>query len=550
MIGHRFLFRFGARSLLGWGLLWLALFATEVAQAESDLPTHDNYTLLFFESEHPWFIRLQVAIDQEAPSRMREGLLGKLFDQTDTNRNNELEPDELQKFRGAESMHLILQKYQESNSNPLPRDQYLKLMEPSLGIPFGLQLESARVSDLPDLFTKLDLNQNKILDPGEWNSALHLLQKYDFDDDETLNLVEVMPLLRPLNLTSNRAQRTTAGQSAGLFELIDPKQPREQLAHQLLSQYDGTHGEEQDGHLSQTELGWTTPEMLAPYDQNGDQLLNRSEIFQLLSNPPAQRVWRMRMPVQKKLIIRFWETDDEKEEWKYPRSATSRSTVQVGSWEISIRIHNPRPQFSDALSFYQLQFLQLDGDKNGVLSTEEARGLANLATVETLDTNQDEEVTREELTAYINQEAALAQCQLLMSVDKQSQSLFRLLDADSDRRLEPRELLNTAQKLKSFDSDQDGKLTESEMKTVYQLSFQLQPPSLFNDDLGLNQADRIGPILSPTTAGPEWFRQMDRNLDGDLTRREFLGTGELFQQLDVNQDGLLSPAEAEPKSTE
>ncbi|MCA9039477.1 MAG: hypothetical protein KDA65_03920 [Planctomycetaceae bacterium] len=511
-------------------------------------PTYDSYTLLFFESQHPYFIRLQVAIDYQAPSQMRAGLLNRLFEQTDINRNGELEPEERKEFRGPERMKGIVLKTTETQTAPLSRDEFLNLLEPALGIPFGLQMESARVSDLPDLFSKLDRNEDGNLETEEWSSALHLLEKYDFDDDETLNLVEVMPLLRPLNLAANSGQRTPAGHSAGLFELLDPNQPREQLAQQLLAQYDGQQGHKQDGQLNATELGWTETDLLTRYDANGDQLLNRTELLQVLADPPAQRIWRMRMPLQKKLTVRFWEADEENEKWLYPRSSSSRAKANVGGWEIGIRIHNPRPVFADVLSFYKLKILQLDTDKDGTLSKDEAAGLNLLAPFEYLDENQDQELNRTELAAYVNQEASMAQCQLLMSVDKKSQSLFRLLDVDSDRRLEPRELLNPVAKMSTFDQNRDGILTEPEMKTVYELSFQLQAPSLFMDNLRLNQNDRIGPILTPLTAGPEWFRQMDRNLDGDLTRREFLGPGNVFHQLDQDQDGLINAAEADAAS--
>jgi len=46
-------------------------------------------------------------------------------------------------------------------------------------------------------------------------------------------------------------------------------------------------------------------------------------------------------------------------------------------------------------------------------------------------------------------------------------------------------------------------------------------------------------------AGPAWFRKMDRNRDGDVSRREFLGTREQFDRLDLDHDGLLSPKEAQ-----
>jgi Ca2+-binding EF-hand superfamily protein len=45
-------------------------------------------------------------------------------------------------------------------------------------------------------------------------------------------------------------------------------------------------------------------------------------------------------------------------------------------------------------------------------------------------------------------------------------------------------------------------------------------------------------------AGPVWFRAMDRNGDGYLSLREFLGTTEQFRKIDLNGDGLISLEEA------
>jgi hypothetical protein len=52
------------------------------------------------------------------------------------------------------------------------------------------------------------------------------------------------------------------------------------------------------------------------------------------------------------------------------------------------------------------------------------------------------------------------------------------------------------------------------------------------------------------TRGPDWFRALDRNGDGYVSRDEFLGTKEAFDKLDRDGDGLISPEEAEAAGKE
>ena len=45
--------------------------------------------------------------------------------------------------------------------------------------------------------------------------------------------------------------------------------------------------------------------------------------------------------------------------------------------------------------------------------------------------------------------------------------------------------------------------------------------------------------------GPLWFRKLDRNRDGDVSRKEWMFSEEEFRRIDTDGDGLISVEEAE-----
>jgi len=55
---------------------------------------------------------------------------------------------------------------------------------------------------------------------------------------------------------------------------------------------------------------------------------------------------------------------------------------------------------------------------------------------------------------------------------------------------------------------------------------------------------RVGPRAAERYSGPAWFRKMDANRDGDVSRREYLGPPETFSRLDRDGNGLISVDEA------
>ena len=145
-----------------------------------------------------------------------------------------------------------------------------------------------------------------------------------------------------------------------------------------------------------------------------------------------------------------------------------------------------------------------------------------------VDRDRDGSASPEEIAAWLEIQKLLYRGQLLVSV-YYGGGLFEMLDANHDAGLSPRELRN------AWDVLVAAKCTSGE-----------------NVDLGaapsvvMMVASQGYPLsfARTTTAGVEWFRKMDRNRDGDVSRREFTGPIEAFSKLDSNRDGLISSDEA------
>ncbi|QDT79583.1 EF hand [Gimesia maris] len=437
-------------------------------------------------------------------------------------------------------------------------DQRLSLSEIAVylhsgqGTAFRIAGVPSRSSQVIELFRKLDQDQNGTLSDTELQSSHQTLFLFDRDEDEVLNLAE----LRPFN--SNRSN--TVSQSP--FRQAEVETPFLRLDHdrsvnkaidEILKKYiEYTNPEKDAISVSCFQQARQDTARLQDSDQNADGFLNREELFEYLQSPlvdvqlqihiPRQQTFRPQLKFLNKTTNRVSEVQ---------MVSSSRIEFHIDGLLLELRVKSTRHLLADNVRFYQTRFRVVDGDKSGYLTEAEFRQL-NLpgSEYQKVDLNKDGMLFVEELTDFLIKDTAEVQNQVVMTVANDGKSLFEILDSDLDRRLSPRELRNSRQRVKEYDGNRDQALDHSELKGHFKITFELGKPELFVFAPRSGAMSMQQNMTIPRTAnGPRWFQRMDRNRDGDLSPREFLFDQALFQKYDTNQDRLISPAEAEAIGT-
>jgi Ca2+-binding EF-hand superfamily protein len=435
-------------------------------------------------------------------------------------------------------------QYQFDSKQPNPFAQFLGGggKEPSM----------AAVSEA--IFALLDTDKDGKLTKEELAAAPDVLLRLDENDDEMIVPRELAAPVAPAPgmmagggmMGGGGLKGPGAADGNDQLVLVEtPGKVPAKLVQHLQKRYGPAAGQPGEKKLNRKDLGLDEA-TFAKLDTNGD--VQRPPDVELTIRLGAKKASEVRVDLAGKagpLAGKF-------------KLLPSVALLDLGATRVELR--GSEAERTDRLGGllrqqYVAQFKQADKDGNGYLDEKEAqasplfRGLFHV-----LDRDGDGKVTEKELIAYLDdlrdlQQRGRAGCVTLVLSD-QSRGLFDLLDLNRDGRLSVREMRGAVKLLEQLGAAKKGHVTRQDMPHSYLMAVRKGGASRGAVDITAALEDLYGGTYDTSeadypAAGPLWFRKMDRNRDGDVSRKEFLGSDEQFRLIDTDGDGLISVEEAE-----
>jgi len=290
-----------------------------------------------------------------------------------------------------------------------------------------------------------------------------------------------------------------------------------------------------------------TPELVELLDQNKNALIDANEVPKIAEVPPhlvlevaffdSSEAVQSTTPSIKIVSA----CDALSEVLDASRQHPNRLSFKLPGADVEFFV-NEDPSLANVSQTINAQFSMLDANNNGYLEAEEYSGqiLAIQLPFEALDADNDGMVYEKEVAALLEQRQAVVRAQIRARAADQEDALFTALDTNGDGRLTAREIYGAPSVLSKLDSNHDGKLQSHEIPGTMAVGF-------VRGDANQDNALLVMPAVSQRNndeTAPAWFVGMDSNGDGDISPREFLGSGDKFRQLDADGDGFVSGDEA------
>jgi Ca2+-binding EF-hand superfamily protein len=579
-------------------LCWSAPAAVPKPAATAPPTSHaaDVQDIVFLGDDRPVLIRLHLRVGGRPFRHAWERYMHDLFAYLDVNGDGVLSAKEAKHVPNAQQ---LLQSMQGGFFNPAPGRSAVALLRdldtnkdgkvtveelmsyyrhsgagPFQQAPVQFQLLTSNPVTAA-LFEHLDRNRDGKLTKTELEAAAGLMATLDYNDDELLSPQEVAPSLAADPFGFVRRQPPGPRDQRPMFVTVDADDGGRQLSDTLRTRYGrrGPRSKEIPAlnnlvgesmklfnvaprtavrKVTRQQIGLDRAAFdLLDADHNGE--LNASELARFCERPAD---------IEVTLDIDDSRPDRAPRHSARPPFAAGVEAVSHGAWlftfqdaQLHVRRSDANPAYAEFAQaqenairqFFLQQFRGADKKGKGYVEYKDLKLNTDqfLRTVfELADRDNDGKLYEREFAAYLDISGRAASAFTLLSIGDLGRGLFEALDANRDGYLGLRELRTAWMRLARWDRNKDGSIGATEVPRQFQFTLagaQNYPGRFFG---AMAPYGSTQPVAVPTK-GPLWFRKMDRNGDGDVSPREFLGTREEFRRIDTDGDGLIDAAEAE-----
>ena len=533
----------------------------EQSPADKQSPVEDRATLIILAPVGPVFVDLHLTVSRVP---YREWVAQFLAKDMDVDKSGRLNADELnlltesiKQLIGVQNSSEILKAMNVSSANTATSGQtpadvavedFVEWLRNHIPRAFDLIAQPQAADDAVRLASLVDDDHDGAISEQELRISSRTLRFRDLDNDETFSVSELLPYRDPRSQNGALAPDAV---SLPFFHVID-HESAERAAERIVERY-GNEGRIPVDLLRQHHL-------IKADAASAEKNLTVVEVLAIVEKPQFHIIMQVSLSVQANTSNVKVAMSRDASEFCKPAAIQAFGEYSFAIDGLPLKVQALGGGANDRRNtqgYLGQTFVMSDGDRNQYLDEGEFSGMMealNRSGVRgdfgMVDFNGDKMVTRDEVFSFAKRDQMAVASRVQVSVKQDGKTLFGILDQNSDRRLSVREMRCGAELLKPYDFNRDNKFADSELGTEFVLAISLGRPE-FRRTSGqsgmmsgeMNAGDAILPG-SDSLDGPEWFQRMDRNQDGDVSEREFLGTKEQFTRIDTNSDELLSADEA------